>query len=331
MNNKYLKIFIPQKLHGMNQSKEIYIANKQSNQRLDKFLADFDNSRSRAAWQKMIKNNKVLVNKKTAEANYSLKTDDVIEVLPEEPKQEKPRKKIPDIKIIYEDDNIIVVDKPIGVVAQKADSSSAPAVTDFLENHFPPIKKIEESEQRSGIVHRLDKDTSGIMIAAKTQTAFDYLKDQFKNRNVQKIYTTLVYGKVQPETGEINFAIGRNPKMPCQQTIIKNPEKSTIKSRTARTIYNTLSSSDHFSLLSIELKTGRMHQIRVHMKAIGHPVVGDQKYAEAKLLRTTPELKRQFLHATELKITLPSGKAKVFKSELPADLKSFLKNQSGLD
>lgn len=300
-------------------------------QRLDKFLAEFDTSRSRAGWQKMIKNGNILVNGKKAEADYALKENDKIEILPEEKPAEKKAVKIPDIKIIYEDGDVIVIDKPIGVVAQKAESTEAPAVTDFLEKYFPPIKKVGESEQRSGIVHRLDKDTSGIMIAAKNQKTFEFLKTKFKNREVKKIYTALVYGQIKPETGEINLAIGRSPKMPCRQTVVRNPEQSDIKSRAAQTLYETIQSFPDFSLLRVELKTGRMHQIRVHMKAIGHPVAGDRKYAGKKLLARTPELGRQFLHATELKIALPKGKEMVFRSELPADLNNFLKSLSDLD
>ncbi|MFA6896833.1 MAG: RluA family pseudouridine synthase [Patescibacteria group bacterium] len=297
-------------------------------QRLDKFLADFDMQKSRAAWQKLIKSGKVLVNGQAADAKYSVKANDMIEIL----KEDTPAKReviIPDIKIIYEDADVIVIDKPISVIAQRVGTSDAPAVTDFLENHFPPIKKVGEDEQRSGIVHRLDKDTSGIMIAAKNQEAFEFLKDKFKKREVEKIYTALVYGKVEPAAGEIDFAIGRNPKLPCQQTVIRNPESSTIKCRAARTFYRTVKNCNDYSLLEVKLETGRMHQIRVHMKAIGHPVVGDPKYAEEKLLRNTPELKRQFLHAGTLKIALPKGQTKIFHSELPTDLQNFLKNQSG--
>ncbi|MDD3190558.1 MAG: RluA family pseudouridine synthase [Candidatus Pacebacteria bacterium] len=309
----------------------IKITAAQSNQRLDKFLADFDGAKSRSAWQKLIKSGHITINGEQKEANYILKENDEVAILPEEKENNRKEIKIPNIEILYEDETVIVIDKPIGVVAQKAETSDAPAVTDFLESHFPSIKKIGESEQKSGIVHRLDKDTSGIMIAAKTQEAFEFLKNKFKKREVRKIYTTLVYGKVEPEEGEIDFAIGRNPKMPCKQTIVKNPEKSDIKSREARTLYKTLKGYKNYSLLSVELKTGRMHQIRVHMKAIGHPVVGDQKYADSRLLKTAPELQRQFLHATELKITLPDGKERTFKSDLPSDLKDFIKKLYSLD
>ncbi|MFA7170686.1 MAG: RluA family pseudouridine synthase [Candidatus Paceibacterota bacterium] len=311
-------------------TKTIHITANNHGQRLDKFLADFDLEKSRAAWQKLIKSGKVLVNDNATEANYSIKTADKIEILKEDLPVERAMS-VPDIKIIYEDENVIVIDKPIDVVAQRTETSDAPAVTDFLENHFPAIKKVGEDEQRSGIVHRLDKDTSGIMIAAKNQEAFEFLKDRFKKREVQKLYTALVYGKVEPEKGEIDFAIGRNPKSPCKQTIVRNPDTSTVKCRVARTLYRTIKSSEDYSLLEVELKTGRMHQIRVHMKAIGHPVVGDPKYATPKLLQSTPGLKRQFLHASELKITLPDGKKGIFHSELPNDLRSFLKKHSDLD
>lgn len=310
----------------------VQISSQNKGQRLDKFLAEFDASRSRAGWQKMIKSGNVLVSGIKAEADYILKENDRIEILPEEEKPaDKKTAQIPDINIIYEDDDVIVIDKPIGIVAQKAKSTESPAVTDFLEKYFPPIKKVGENEQRSGIVHRLDKDTSGIMIAAKNQKTFEFLKAKFKNREVNKIYTALVYGRIKPETGEVNLAIGRSPKMPCRQTTVKNPEQSSIKCRPARTLYETIQNFPDFSLLRVELKTGRMHQIRVHMKAIGHPVAGDRKYAGKKLLARTPELGRQFLHATELEIALPKGKEMVFRSELPADLDNFLKSLPDLD
>lgn len=312
-------------------NKSLPITSQNKGQRLDKFLADLDVGLSRAAWQKRIKSGRILVNGKVQATDYSLKEGDSLKILPEEKEIAKAEIKIPDIKIIYEDDDVIVIDKPIGVVAQRADSSSAPAVTDFLEKHFPPIAKIGADEERSGIIHRLDKDTSGIMIAAKNQKAFELLKDKFKEREVRKIYTTLVYGRVQPPEGKIELAIGRNPKAPCRQTIVKDPEKSTIKCRSALTLYRTLKSSDAFSLLEVELKTGRMHQIRVHMKAIGHPVAGDPKYASRGLLARTPALRRQFLHASFLEITLPDGQKKAFSSPLPADLADFLKNQPDLD
>lgn len=308
----------------------IQITPENKGQRLDKFLADFDASLSRAAWQKRIKGGSVRVNGKISSADHTLKEGDNVEILPQETAEER-KVEIPDIRIIYEDNDVIVIDKPIGMIAQRAQSSDAPAVTDFLEKHFPPIKRIGEEEQRSGIVHRLDKDTSGIMIAAKNQEVFEFLKDKFKKREVRKIYTALVYGQMQPQAGEVNLAIGRSPQAPCRQTVIKDPGSSAVKCRPALTLYRTLRSNDDFSLLEVELKTGRMHQIRVHMKAIGHPVVADAKYAPKSLLKMTPELSRQFLHASTLEIELPSGQKKTFSSPLPADLEGFLQSQLDLD
>jgi len=315
----------------MNKNTIISITSPNKGNRLDKFLADLDASLSRAAWQKKIRAGRVLVNGKISAADHALKEGDIISILPEEKISSKGEVKIPDIRIVYEDENIIVIDKPVGVIAQRAESSAAPAVTDFLENHFPPIKKIGEDEQKSGLVHRLDKDTSGIMIAAKNQPAFEFLKDRFKKREVEKTYTALVYGKVQPPEGEIALPIGRNPKAPCRQTTIRHPENTSIKCRPARTLYRTQKSSDRFSLLEVELKTGRMHQIRVHMKAIGHPIAGDQKYAPKSLLAKTPQLKRQFLHASARTSPLPDGQKKASFSPHPADLADFLKNLTDLD
>lgn len=309
----------------------ILITPEQKGNRLDKFLADFDTSLSRAAWQKKIKAGGVRVNGKISAADYLLKEGDSLEISPEDEKAANMETKIPDIRIIYEDENVIVIDKPIGVVAQRAATSDAPAVTAFLEKHFPPIRKVGEDEQRSGIVHRLDKDTSGLMIAAKNQPAFEFLKERFKKREVRKIYTALIYGRVEPSCGKIELAIGRSPKAPCRQTVVKEPANSPIRCRPALTLYRTLKSSDHYALLEVELKTGRMHQIRVHLKALGHPIAGDPKYAPARLLATTPALARQFLHASFLEITLPDGQKKAFSSPLPADLKAFLKNHSDLD
>jgi 23S rRNA pseudouridine1911/1915/1917 synthase len=309
----------------------IIISPTDSHQRLDKFLAEFDASESRAAWQKLIKKGKILVNGRASEGSYLLKEGEEITILPQASDESDKKTRIPDIPIIYEDADVIVMDKPTGVISQRADSSDAPAVTDFLENHYPPIKEVGETEKRSGLVHRLDKDTSGLLLAAKNQDAFDFFKAEFKNREVRKIYTALVYGRIEPPMGEINLAIGRNPKSPCRQTTVKNPDSSGIKSRPARTLYETLRNYPGFSLLSVELKTGRMHQIRVHMKAVGHPVAGDAKYANLTLLSRTPELRRQFLHASELRIALPNGQNRTFRSELPADLKAYLQILSDLD
>jgi 23S rRNA pseudouridine1911/1915/1917 synthase len=311
-------------------NKKIKITPSQSNQRIDKFLAGFYVEKSRAEWQKRISNKEVLVNKKEIKPDYILKKDDKVKILkisPEIPpasfdKMEEIETQ--KIEIIYEDDDVIVIDKPAGVLSQKAKSSEAPAVSDFLVKHYPKIKEVGEDEQRYGIVHRLDKDTSGVIIIAKNNKSFEFLKDQFKNRKVQKTYATLVYGTVEPKKGIIDLKIGRSKTKPNMQTVIDTKKKENIRSREALTLYKTIKNYKNYTLLEVQLKTGRMHQIRVHLKAIGYPVVGDQKYFFKKYRDIKPKLERQFLHAGELKIKLPNGKINAFRSKLPKDLEKFL-------
>lgn len=322
---------------------KIKISLLQSNQRIDKFLAGFNVEKSRASWQKKIKNKEVLVNNKKIKADYILKEDDKIEIFEvflkippalfykggeNEPPPSPFLKEGVKIKIIYEDDDVIVINKPVGVLSQKAESSGAPAVSDFLVRHFPKIKEVGEDEQRYGIVHRLDKDTSGIIIVAKNKKSFEFLKEQFKNRKVQKTYIALVYGKVEPKKGIIDLKIGRSKTKPNMQTVIDTKKKENIKSREALTLYQTIKNYKNYTLLEVQPKTGRMHQIRVHLKALGFPVVGDQKYFFRKYKNKNLELSRQFLHAGELKIKLLNGRERVFKADLADDLKKFLDEQS---
>ena len=309
---------------------KIKITPNQSNQRIDKFLAGFYAEKSRAGWQKRIRNKEVLVNNKIIKSDYVLKKEDKVEILeiipkiPLTPFSKGGNSKIPDIEIIYEDDDVIVLNKPAGVLSQNAESSKSPSISNFLVKHCPEIKDIGKDEGRFGVAHRLDKDTSGVIITAKNNEAFKFLKDQFKNRKTQKIYTALVYGNIKPKEGEINFKIGRSKTNPNTQTAIDTKKKENIKAREARTIYKTIENFDNYSLLEVCLKTGRMHQIRVHLKAIGYPIVGDQKYFFKKYKKKSLELNRQFLHAKELGITLPNKKKAEFKAKLPDDLKNFL-------
>ena len=308
-------------------SKTIKISGSRSNQRIDKFLADFYPEKSRAEWQRGIKNEEILVNDKKTKTDYILKKDDEIEIL-------KTSLKIPltpsdkeenfsDIKIIYEDDNVVVLDKPAGILVHPAPSSKNFTLADFLLKRYPRIKNVGENKLRPGIVHRLDKDTSGIIIAAKNNQSFDFLKKQFQERKTEKKYQALVYGKVRNKKGMIDLAIARSKNKYGRQTVIDTAKKEYLKSRSATTFYEVMKYFNDYTLLKVTPKTGRMHQIRVHLKAIGHPIAGDPKYKFRKL--PAVNLKRQFLHAAKLKITLPNGKTKVFRSELAGDLKEFLK------
>ena len=316
-------------------NKTIRITLAQSNQRIDKFLAGFCGEKSRARWQKMIKGGGVLVNGKIIKADYILKDGDEVDILKTSPSPSLSggeKKILPtsldkggvNIEIIYEDDDVIVLNKPAGVLSQNAESSSSPSVSDFLVRHYPKIKNVGEDEQRYGVVHRLDKDTSGVIIVAKNNKAFEFLKDQFKNRKTQKKYLALVYGIVQPLEGEIDFKIGRSKTNPNMQTVIDTKKKENIKSREALTFYKTIRNFKDYTLLEVSPKTGRMHQVRVHLKAIGYPVVGDKKYFFKKYRNKNLELSRQFLHASELRIKLLDGKDRIFKAELASDLKNYI-------
>ena len=309
---------------------KITTESSQKGQRIDKFLSDFDSTISRSKWQKIIKEGQILTNNKEVKADYVLKENDVIQILPAK-KEIKKKKKIPDVKIIYEDDAVIVLDKPAGVLSQDAPSSPSPSLTDFLLNYYPPIKNVGESEDRCGIVHRLDKDTSGIIIVAKNEKSFLFLKNQFQNREVQKTYMALVYGNIKEKEGKIELKIGRSKSKPNMQTVIDSKRKKEIKSREALTFYKVQKTFPNYTLLEVFPKTGRMHQIRVHLKSIGYPIVGDQKYFFKKNAEIKPKLNRQFLHASKLKIKLPNGKIKVFESNLASDLDNFLLKISSLD
>lgn len=307
-------------------NKTIKIQKSQSGQRLDKFLAGLYVEKSRAAWQRKIKNKEILTNNRAIKPNYILKDNDVVEILkiPIAPINEEEKAMVPQIKIIYEDDNVIVIDKPAGILSHGASSSKNLSIVDFLLDYFPKIKDAGEDKLRPGIVHRLDKDTSGVMIAAKNNASFQFLKDQFKNRKAQKTYLALVHGDMEPKDGAVNFKIGRSKTKCGAQTAIDTKKKLNLKSREALTQYKAMKTFDGYSLLEVFPKTGRMHQIRVHLKAIGYPVAGDKMYTFRKYKKDKIAPERQFLHASELKITLPNGKRRVFKSDLSQDLKNFL-------
>ena len=201
------------------------------------------------------------------------------------------------MKIIYEDENVRVLDKPAGVNAD-----------DFEER-----------------IHRLDKDTSGIFLVAKNDKTLDFLQKQFKEREVKKKYLALVVGHLKKDDGTIETLIGRAPKDRRKQKVYLPHEPAAIGKRKAITKYKLLQRFKNYDLIEVEPRTGRKHQIRTHLSYLGHPIVGDKLY-EFKGQIYPPHLKRQFLHASYLKITLPNGETKEFRSELPEDLKDILKN-----
>ena len=231
-----------------------------------------------------------------------------------------------DIKIIYEDSDILVVDKPAGIIVFPEGVTPAGATVktliDYLIEKYPTLKNVGEAP-RYGIAHRLDKDTSGLLLVAKTTEALIFLQKKFKNREIEKKYTALVTGTIKDDFGTIHTLIGRSKSDPRKQTAHSLEYTGKTGLREAISEYKVLQKFAEYTLLEIEIKTGRKHQIRCHMAYLKHPIAGDKLYGFKD--SPTPEgLERQFLHAGHLKTELPSGQIKEFHSDLPEDLKTLI-------
>jgi len=232
-------------------------------------------------------------------------------------------------EIIYEDNDILAINKPAGLVVHSDGRTEEPTLADWLMEKYPDIKEVGEPWKteggkmiwRPGIVHRLDRDTSGILIIAKTRAAFEYLKKQFKERNLKKTYRAFVYGLVKDDTGIIKKPIGRS-KSDFRKWSAEYGARGD--KREAVTEYKVLAREKNTTYLEVYPKTGRTHQIRVHLKAIGHPIVTDSLYApkKEKLLGFS----RTALHAFSIDLNLPSGKPLHIEAPLPSDFEHALKN-----
>jgi len=234
------------------------------------------------------------------------------------------------LKIIYEDNDLLVIDKPAGIVVFNEGSTESTrsglvdkTVIDYLIEQKPELKNVGETP-RYGIAHRLDKDTSGILLVAKSAENLIFFQNQFKNREVGKKYTALVTGVIKNDKGVIETLIGRSPKDPRKQKAYLPEDPKTENKRLAITEYKVLRRFKNYTLLEAKIKTGRKHQIRCHLAYLHHPIAGDKMYG-FKNSSIPTGLDRQFLHAGYLKITLPNGEIKEFNSELPEELNNVLK------
>ncbi len=227
-----------------------------------------------------------------------------------------------ELKIIYEDKDILVIDKPAGIVVFPETQTSDKTLIDLIIEKYPDLKNVGEAP-RYGIVHRLDKDTSGILLAAKKNKALFFLQKQFKTRNIEKRYIALVVGNIKDKQRTIETLIGRSPKNRIKQKVYLAGEPGSIGKRKAVTEYKVIERFKDYTLIEISPKTGRKHQIRCHFSYLQHPVVGDKMYG-FKNQPCPKELNRHFLHAYYLKIKLPNGREQEFKSELPQDLKNTI-------
>ncbi len=226
-------------------------------------------------------------------------------------------------KIIHQDENIIVVDKPINLSVHKGLVIHERTLADFLIEEFPEIGNVgDDPTLRPGIVHRLDRETSGVIVIARNQKYFDHLKNLFKKREMEKTYLALVFGKLKEKQGKIEGEMGRSRRDFRKQALVRG-KVGVRKERYSLTYYKVLDESGDYSLLEVFPKTGRTHQIRVHLHSIGHPIVGDKKYIfkEHKKIETP----RMFLHAKSLSFIGPDGKYYFFESNPSEEFKTYLK------
>ena len=233
------------------------------------------------------------------------------------------------LKIVFENQDIIVINKPANLTVHpvkklNGTSPTKPEQDNTLVNqllaYYPEIKDVGEDSLRPGIIHRLDKDTSGLIIIAKNNKAFEYLKKQFQERKVIKRYLALVHGKVKDEKGTITKSISLSKKDHLKRSALLDE-----KSKPAWTEYQVKKYFNNYTLLEVAPKTGRTHQIRIHLASIGHPIIGDKQYKFKRQI-DPKNLNRQFLHASYLKFKLPNGKIAEFKSKLPQDLEKVLES-----
>lgn len=303
--------------------------------RVDKYLMNFIENATRNKIQAAAKNENIYVNDVPVKSSYKVKPFDVIRVLFEHPPHEYllTPENIP-LDIVYEDDELLVVNKPAGMVVHPGHGNYSGTLINALIYHFSnlPIN----SSERPGLVHRIDKDTSGLLVIAKTENAMTHLSKQFFNKTSEREYIAIVWGNVNQDEGTIESHIGRHPKNRLQYTVFQDDD--TPKGKPAVTHYKVLERLGYVTLVSCKLETGRTHQIRVHMKHIGHTLFNDQRYGGEKILKGTTftkykqfvdncfkTLTRQALHAKTLGFKHPkTGEFLQFTAELPNDMQQCI-------
>lgn len=297
---------------------ELHPEREHRNVRLDKYIADELPDLSRSYIQQLIADGSILVDRQVRRSSFKVTPGEVITIdVPEVEEIDIVAENIP-LDVIYEDDDILMVNKPAGMVVHPAAGHTSGTLVNAVLFHAPEIAHF--GGERSGIIHRLDKDTSGVMVVVKSDHAHDSLVEQWLGRNVTKRYTALVTGVIDEDTATIDVPIGRN-------SVNRQQMSSSRSGRDAVTHYTVLERFAGATLLDVTIETGRTHQIRVHLDFIGHPVVGDLLYGNKVSTRIADalRLKRQFLHARELGFLMPaSGEARTFEAPLPADLSAAL-------
>ncbi|WGK63844.1 RluA family pseudouridine synthase [Croceiramulus getboli] len=299
--------------------------------RVDKFLMNFIENATRNKIQKAAKAGNIYVNGEIVKSNHKVKATDVVKVLFEHPPHEYLLVPEPmDLDIVYEDDDLLVVNKPPGLVVHPGHGNYSGTLINGLIHHFEHLPN--NSSNRPGLVHRIDKDTSGLLVIAKTEEAMTHLSKQFFDKSTEREYVALVWGNVKEESGTVEGHIGRHPKNRLQNTVFEGEDEE--RGKPAVTHYKVLERLGYVTLISCTLETGRTHQIRVHMKHMGHTLFNDERYGGDAILKGTHFTKykqfvdncfkilpRQALHARTLGFEHPrTGEYKRFEAPVPEDM-----------
>ncbi len=293
----------------------ITVGEQDVGKRLDAFLHEQLPEFSRSRLQVWIKQERVLVDSRPVRASHILRNGEVVQVSPADREPLKAEAEELPLEILYEDRDVIVVNKAAGMVVHAGAGHSRGTLVNALLHRFGPLSSVN-GELRPGIVHRLDRDTSGVLVVARTDGAHQALARQFHDRTVEKSYLTLVHGCMKEARGRIATPIARDPIRRTRMTTRLD------SGRTALTEYDVLEQFDHLSYLAVKIGTGRTHQIRVHLASIGHPIFGDKLYGAP-----ASELGRFFLHAQRLGFRSPSTNEWIaVESPLPEELASFLES-----
>lgn len=304
--------------------KEYFTVENQEGERIDRYLSEEMEDRSRSYIQKLIKDQYVIVNQKPVKANYRLSLGDMVEItLPEAKEPDIIPENIP-LDILYEDQDIIIVNKPKQMVVHPAPGHYSGTLVNALMYHCGQELSGINGTMRPGIVHRIDMDTTGSLIVCKNDMAHQSLSEQLKVHSIKRVYVAIVHGNIKEDNGTVNAPIGRHP------TERKKMSIHTKNGRNAITHYKVLERFGEYTYIQCELETGRTHQIRVHMAHIGHPIIGDPLYGPAK---DKWKLQGQCLHAGELELTHPvTGERMLFEAPLPEYFEKVLqklRNQYG--
>lgn len=303
------------------------VSSEDVGQRLDRYLVGLLSDVSRSQLQTFIAEGAIQVNGKLSKPGYALRVGDeiLVDLAASSARVTQAKANPLPLDIIYEDADLLVVNKAPGMVVHPAPGHSEDTLVNALLAYYPQIQESEQ-DQRPGIVHRLDRDTSGLLIVAKNVRAQAALVEQMQRHEIIKQYLALVEGNIALDQGSIDAPIGRDPRHRQQMAITA----TGVGSREARTHFRVLERFARHTLLLVQLETGRTHQIRVHLKAIGHPVVGDPTYGSGTVIRGS-NLQRQFLHSYQLQFAHPlTGEALQFEAPLPADLQKVLDRKNFL-